>query len=884
MIYVLIDLDQEKKFFECDGNVTVRSVLKAYTSLKQLDYEHFYGLNNGENIAVNKIKRLKLKDKLDQEEKKIKIIQINAGICEEDDFERTASNVTTKSMLEEADEKDYEKIKEITNPKKIKKLNKILSNPTYENDSDDEEESEVNDESQSLDILLYSINDLNLNIDPEYKGEDLIPPDKDQNRPKDDSYKNYFKLYSLLFIEYFFIFLVRLLGAVFGINTIFNNNKKVEMALFILTTIILSGLSITTYFTPNDYLKKKFMFTIPIIYSICLIIISFLFSIYIHTIVIVISLSLIVLDALSMGIYVLLVYWYRIKYKKIKKPFLFNIYGFLLTPFISNFIIIIILHFSLIKNFYDTLFISIAGLFFIISHFIFSLIFANHYKRKGYIYKSIVISLSVYSSVGFIIKKCYRYIKPTFDQFHGANIKPFLFKIYSILLVEFFLILMIFLIGFHFQWHMFFINHKEIIFISVTIAVYIMLVIFFQQRIIYEFYYIFYIISVIAIIFYGFLLSYILDTNVITCLFTLLFLDILSVEIYILFYQEYNKWGMALSPIIINIIILPFMYFFWIRDYHLSYILFIVAFSLILINILIHTLLFAYLTFDYNNKTTLTIVIIKLSLLVFLYSILFYCTDIQRFDINNRDEERLGNDNYKKKRYLLKVNIHLLIYIIIYIILFYVYRANEVVKYAQELNPYLYLYILLTGTITIYVWKVMYKYDKYEREEKGYVFAILNLIYIFPNLYLMIYIYNIYESIYVLWIIFFFLLNMIIYASFCIKFSFFLLLFYPSLTFLIVDYIIYYFFLTNKDWNIPIIIASIVILLYMIIIEIIILFKHNYDQIFYTVLVINYFKYSIHGFFVLITLSLYYYLFCRCFCSESCQEKIEGFLCACREY
>ena len=708
MIYVLVDFDQNKTYFECDGNVTVRSVLKAYTSMKSLDYEHFYGLNNGENIAVNKIKRLKLKDKLEQEEIKLRIIQIiNADISE---FDRSESNITTESMLAEADEKDFEKIKEVKDQKKINKLNEKLSNPDFEYDSDDEEESEVNDENQSLNILLYSINNINLNIDPEHHDENLIPPENTVQNvvpQKDESYKNYFKLYSILFIEYFFIFLVRLLGAAFGLNKIFNNNRKVEITLFILTTLILSGLSIATYFIPNFYLKKKFMFTIPIVYAICLIIISFLFSVYINTIVIVISLSLIALDALSMGIYVFLVFLYRIKYKRIKKPFLFNIYGFLLTPFISNFIIIIILHFSLIKNFYDTLFISIAGLFFIISHFIFSLIFANHYKRKGYIYKSIVISLSIYSSIGFIIKKCYRYIMPTFDQFHGANIKPFLFKIYSILLVEFFLILMIFLIGFHFQWHMFFINHKEIIFISVTIAVYIMLVIFFQQRIVYEFFYIFYIISAIAIIFYGFLLSNILDTNVITCLFTLLFLDIVSVEIYILFYKEYNKWGMALSPIIINIITLPFMYFFWIRNYQLSYILFIVAFSLILINILIHTLLFAYLTIDYNNKTILTIVIIKLSLLVFLYSILFYCTDIQRFDINDRNEDFYGYGDGDKKKYLLKVNFHLLIYIIIYIILFYVYRYNGVVEHTQELSSYLNLYIILTGTIKIYVWKVI---------------------------------------------------------------------------------------------------------------------------------------------------------------------------------
>ena len=86
MINVLIEYEQEKTFFECDKNVTMRSVLKKYTSIKNLDYEHFFGLNNGENVAANKIKRLKLKNEIKQDELKLGIIQINADIS---DFDRT---------------------------------------------------------------------------------------------------------------------------------------------------------------------------------------------------------------------------------------------------------------------------------------------------------------------------------------------------------------------------------------------------------------------------------------------------------------------------------------------------------------------------------------------------------------------------------------------------------------------------------------------------------------------------------------------------------------------------------------------------------------------------------------------------------------------------
>ena len=110
MIKVLIVYDQKKTYFECDKNVTVRSVLKKYASIKNLDYEHIYGLNNGDNIALNQFKRLKLNVKLKKDEIKRGLMEIQA---EYNYFERTPSNVTTNSILEEADEKDYDKINEI---------------------------------------------------------------------------------------------------------------------------------------------------------------------------------------------------------------------------------------------------------------------------------------------------------------------------------------------------------------------------------------------------------------------------------------------------------------------------------------------------------------------------------------------------------------------------------------------------------------------------------------------------------------------------------------------------------------------------------------------------------------------------------------------------
>ena len=61
-----------------------------------------------------------------------------------------------------------------------------------------------------------------------------------------------------------------------------------------------------------------------------------------------------------------------------------------------------------------------------------------------------------------------------------------------------------------------------------------MLIIFFQERVL-IFLYLFYFISIIIILIYGLLLSSIFDTNLILSFFTLILLDIFSIEIYILF-------------------------------------------------------------------------------------------------------------------------------------------------------------------------------------------------------------------------------------------------------------------------------------------------------------------------------------------------------------
>ena len=223
---------------------------------------------------------------------------------------------------------------------------------------------------------------------------------------------------------------------------------------------------------------------------------------------------------------------------------------------------------------------------------------------------------------------------------------------------------------------------------------------------------------------------------------------------------------MVLAPIIINVISVPLLYFFMVKNIDVLYIFLIFAVVIILLNLLIHTLLFVYLKIDYNNKTILTIMLIKLSLIVFLYPIIEYFDNTNNNnddDNENNNNDNNNNDDYiKKKDYLSKVNIQILIFIIIFIFLFYIYNAKGVIKYADNILPFIFLYTAGIGTPTIYTYKIIFQRDHSERVDRKYLFMILNIFYLLPNLYISIIIFNIYNVIYILWIVFFTLLTMII--------------------------------------------------------------------------------------------------------------------------
>ena len=132
-------------------------------------------------------------------------------------------------------------------------------------------------------------------------------------------------------------------------------------------------------------------------------------------------------------------------------------------------------------------------------------------------------------------------------------------------------------------------------------------------------------------------------------------------------------------------------------------------------------------------------------------------------------------------------------------------------------------------------------------------------------------------------ILFSLILTIIIYTSISKRLSYFLLVFYPLANFLVIYYIIYNFCLADKSHKSIIICCSLGVFFYIIIIEIFLLCKKNvgYNEISYSVAVINYFIYIPCGLYMILVISIYYYLLFRCCCSDNCKRRMDDFLCFC---
>ena len=818
MIKVEIQYEQESTIFSCDENVKFRTVFRKFALFRELNYEEIYFLNSRTSIILssNEFKKSKLKDVITENEKKegFKILVYD---CE---FERTESNISTQSMMID----DYkEKI--------------FLGNKRKEQDEDEDEEEEESNEYQK-EFKSIKIN----GADNKCVNDNL---DKNINSKRDDKYLSVIKSYLIPIILFAFVSLIFGVFSFKELNNSFKNGSNITTVGFInLIILIILGISISILFIPTiNLIEKKYIISIYFFaYTLCLIFLSFLLTKYINYKDILICLVLEITSSLSIGIFIIIIH--KINNENLK-PIKNYKYAFFLVPFITNEITIIIF-----TRDFKILYISIFSLVLAFGHSITSYFIFKNIKTREIILNSFYISLNVFYPISLGIYKYFNHIKSKFLEFGGANAKPYMFKVYSVILLEFTLIWLIVFIGFYYSINDFVIDNYLYFLIPCIIILIVDFILKFIKNLIkLKIFSCSLIISFnFVFIIFCFLISYFIkDKNIILCALSLIYLDIVSMEIYLIFCNIFDTLGMILSPILINGVSLPFFYFFWIKDVDNIIYLSIFSSFILLFNYFIFKKLFIFINTDFS-EVLLYILYINLSI---LFSIDMIIDKIKNI-MNN-------NDNEKKSILSLKINSVELIYLILFIIITYLFsKSNKDYTTGLYFPLGLDFFLFTSGLFAIYVFYALFYRNENQRKRSKILFFLINIFYI-GVITLVIPIIAGKPLIIILLMLLIDILTIIIFSLFVNNFNNFEFIIYPAISHILSTIIIY---LIKKDFNEIILLSGISLgyLIYIIVIELCLLTKVDIyvDECCYSVSLINYLIYFFSS------------LFCEVLLAETC--------------
>ena len=874
MIKVKFQYHQKSTLLLCDEKVKCITLFRKYALLEGIFYEHIYFVANGSVLSLNTHKKKKLKEIFIKNDKnKYKDIHQILVYDKDEDFERTESNATTLSMLSdeykvkifkyEGSEKEFDDMNDITN------LNKLIEE--FKNIKIISENGEsINDEDNNY-LNIKISNKVYLAIE--------------------NKYFSIIKLYFiLLFQGIIILFSLAILFGVFDKFGIFSSkdliksiqisSDNISILLIFLMIAIMFGLSISIFFIPIHYLTKKLLIIsiFFIVNTLCIFFASFLLSKYIEYKYILICLILEVLIFLSTEFYIVIKYLKD--YKKLI-DFSFNKYAFLLFPFISNLLTIIALYFAMIENIYKIINISIISLILIIAHFFIAYSRFKNYNSKEYILTSFCISLTIFYFIVMEINKCYKYINSHLIQYHGVDVKVYIIKMYSIILIEFTSIGIIVFLGYYYNLNEFF-SDNAIYFlppcIAILITIYILKFFISKEGILYATIILF----IPILIIFLFLISYLIkDKNIILCCFSLIYLDIVSMEIYAIFCKLYDPLGMIISPIIINIISLPLFYLFWIKE--VNNIICISTFALIILifNYFIFKKLLIFINADFR-KVLSYVIYINLSIL--------YSIDMIFVTLKEKINYQENNNNNPRSILSLKINSLLLLYLVIFIV------DNKIFPRDIEISQLLvdiYIGILfLSGLFTIYVlYNCYFRYDD-ERKRVNALFFIFNVFYIIFGIFA-IPLFRYEQALYTLLILLIDIATMEIYSLFTNDFSNYLFPIFPFFSHISSTLIIHFSF--KFDDYLLISGIALGILVYIMIIELILLAEIDtyVDESCYSISLINYIKcFPIALFSEIFLIPLYFFIIKPiriCFCldcdGECCNYFCDPYeLCWCEKF
>ena len=844
MIKVKIEYNHKSTLLLCDENIKCLTLFRKYVLLENLNYDIIYFTGEGECLSTKENKRKKLKE-IYNTENEDKYTKIHSIVVNENEFERSKSDASTASMAIddfkekifefEGDEDQFDDINNLSTVSDFNELIDELKNIKILSEGD----KIVNDEGNKI---LNNKIDAKINIAIKQKYFSII------------------KLYLIFLIQYI---LVSLLYGIFFSNDLSdklkNFNETFIIIFIFLLLVIMIGISTSIFFIPKPYLTQKFKIIsiFFIINTLCLLFTFFLLTKYLDYKYILISLILEIIIALSMELYIV------IKYNKDCKKYIdfsFNKYYFILIPFIPNLLAIILIYYVEIKDIYKIIYISIISIILNIIHFFITYFKFKNYKMKEYILTSFCISLTIFYLIGKGINKCYKNIKSQFIHHHGVDVKVYILKIYSIILIEFTSIVLLVFLVFFYNLNEIFVNNPLYFFIPcVAILIIVYILKFFRLKV---FLYASIILFIPVFIIFLFLISYLIkDKNLILCSLSLIYLDIISMEFYALFCKIYDQLGMIISPIIINAISLPFFYFFWIKD--VGYIIGISTFALIILifNFFILKKLFLFINDDFR-ETSKYVIYINLSVL--------YSIDMIIHTIKLKINYMNLNDHNTKSILSLKINSVLLLYLVILIIINKIFP-----RYINDFEIYLSLgmnlFIFISGLFAIYIYYACCFSSEIERKKSKCIFFISNIFYIVLATFIITFIP--YEQVLVaLLLLLIDIIAMEFYSLFTDNFSCYFFVLFSFIFHGILTLIIHLNF--NISYFLTISGITLGYLVYVIIIELLLLNKIEIyeDEGCYSISLLNYIKCLLSGIYCEIILFFMYYFYYKPFQIICCRD------------
>ena len=388
--------------------------------------------------------------------------------------------------------------------------------------------------------------------------------------------KFFIKNFIILIIQYISIFLFTYFGFFYKINeTILKIDLNMILKIISIIIIILIIISIFIKILPK-YKKNRAMIIFHILYPFIITYYSFLASKYLDYYYILMGLSFITTDILSLGITSII----------FKKDAIIN---FFITALILNIVGLIIVSKFFIPNSHIIIFSC-----FIFSIFILYILWIYTSKKlcklDEYFYSTLIfnygIFLGTFYSIWYIAKKIYSFLKNRQNHFDFNNPTT---KIYTILFFQYHLIIISVWIGFYFKLNEFIQKNFSVfhwLFWPQTFLILIMCIIFIssiENPSNDKCWYFYHIIYIPIMISYYFSISYFIDVDYILSFLYIIFFDLLSILLVIFLFQTNHLGFMLLTFFITNTSLLILFHFYWFKNIVSTlYILSILAFLIII--------------------------------------------------------------------------------------------------------------------------------------------------------------------------------------------------------------------------------------------------------------------------------------------------------------